>query len=306
MGFGGLFANDNTQHQGFSQAQSFTGNNVEGLFYAVVKQYIGKVDDVDMTGGIVCSIQNGPHQSDREINAYPANPTSFTIPVQNESVLVYYNKEANSAFYFGPVNDTSDIGFALNAKGTVKMDGEVEEDVSLYTFPKRNIFPGETLLQSRYGGSIRFGANVGYDNEWSLDGEEGKPIIVIRTGDDTVPTIEEDTAQIVLLSDQSYPSRAKAPMDYERPDQYLGSQVIIESGRLVFHSEEENLILSGQELSLSTSSWSVDFGILMDQLEALVQAIMAMTHPTGVGPSGPPINVADFSKIMTEIAKMKQ
>ena len=306
MGSGGLFANDNSQHQGFSMEQSFTGNSVEGLFYAVVKQYVGKTADQDLTGGIVCSIQNGTHESDREVEAYPANPNSFMMPLQNESVLVYYNKDANSAMYFGPVNNTSDIGFAFNSKGTVKMDGEVEEDVELYTFPKRNIFPGETLIQGRYGGSIRFGANVGYENEWSLDGEEGTPIIVIRTGDDTVPNIEEDTSQIVLLSDQSYPTRGKAPMDYDRPDQYIGSQVIIESGRLVFHAEEENLILSGQELSLSTASWSVDFGILMDQMEALLQAIMAMTHPTGVGPSGPPINVADFTKIMTEITKMKQ
>ena len=182
----------------------------------------------------------------------------------------------------------------------------LEDDIELYTFPKRSVFPGETLIQGRYGGSIRLGGNLGFENEWSADGEPGKPVIILRTGDEDIPSVEEDTAQIVLLSDQSYPTRGKAPMDYERPDQYLGSQVIIESGRLVFHAEEENLILSGQELSLSTKTWSVDFTKLMDQMEALLKALMAMTHPTGVGPSGPPINMADFTKIMTELAKMKQ
>jgi len=307
MGFGGLFSNDNTLHSAFnSLTDVFKGKPNEGTQFAIVKGYIGSVEEADMTGGILVEVMEGASPKHREVKAYPANPNSFMLPVVNESVVMYYNEDADTALYWGPINNTADIGFAFNSKGTVKLDGEVEDDVELYTFPKRTLFPGETLIQGRYGGSIRFGANVGYENEWSLDGDPAKPIIILRTGDNELPTLAEDTSQITMLSDQSYPSRGKAPLDYDRPDQYIGSQVIIESGRLVFHAEEENLILSGQELSLSTASWSVDFTKLMDQMEALIQAIMAMTHPTGVGPSGPPINIADFTKIMTELTKMKQ
>ena len=305
-GLGGITTNDNAQHDGFSILDIFKSKQPEGWTVGIVSDYIGSAEESNMTGGIECDVQSGAFGRSKTITAYPANPNSFTMPVQNEAVILFYDEDIETTMYLGPINNTGDIGFAVNAVGTVKMDGEVDDDVELYEFPKRSVFPGETLLQGRYGGSIRLGANVGFENEWSLDGEPGRPVIIIRTGDETVPTIAEDTSTIALLSDQSYPSRAKAPMDYDRPDQYLGSQVIIESGRLVFHSEDDNLILSGQELSLSTKTWSVDFSILMDQMEALIKALMAMTHPTGVGPSGPPINIADFTKIMTELVKMKQ
>ena len=31
-----------------------------------------------------------------------------------------------------------------------------------------------------------------------------------------------------------------------------------------------------------------------------------MTHTTGTGPSGPPINISDFTKILNELNRMKQ
>ena len=64
--------------------------------------------------------------------------------------------------------------------------------------------------------------------------------------------------------------------------------------------------VSKKDIKLATPNWSVDVDNLVTQLEALVTAITKMTHPTGVGPSGPPINIADFAKILTEIKLMKQ
>lgn len=306
MSLGGVTYNDNTLHDGFSMSTAVKKKKPEGWIVGIVKDYVGTPEDRNMTGGIVCDVVTGPLNKYKEITAYPTNPNSFTLPVQNEAVILFYDDAAQTTLYLGPINSTGNIGFALNNVGTVKIDGEVDEDVDLYTFPKQSIFPGETILQGRYGGSIRFGANIGYDNEWSLDGDAGRPVIIIRTGNGDIPNITDDTSTIVLLSDQSYPSNATAPKEYERPDQYLGSQIIIESGRLVFHSSDDNIILSGTDLGLTTKKWSVDFTVLMDQIDALVNACIAMTHPTGVGPSGPPINLADFAKIQTELVKMKQ
>jgi hypothetical protein len=117
----------------------------------------------------------------------------------------------------------------------------------------------------------------------------------------------DDSGRIILASNHYLTTDALAPKSHGgSPEQYLGSQVLIESGRLVFHSNEDDLIISSVgAIGITSKEWSVDLTGLMDQMEALVEAITKMTHPTGVGPSGPPINVADFTKIMSELAKMK-
>ena len=44
---------------------------------------------------------------------------------------------------------------------------------------------------------------------------------------------------------------------------------------------------------------------ILEQLDAILTAIGSMTVPTGVGPSGPPINIADFIKAQAQLAVIK-
>ena len=81
MGFGGLFTNDNSQHSGFSMFDTFKPKPSEGVQFGVVKEYIGSVDDGDITGGIVVEVEaDGPFTKTRDIKAYPANPNSLSLP----------------------------------------------------------------------------------------------------------------------------------------------------------------------------------------------------------------------------------
>jgi hypothetical protein len=89
------------------------------------------------------------------------------------------------------------------------------------TFVEKNIkplrvFEGDTLLESRYGQSIRLGstiANGQNENNWSTGGINGDPILIIRNGEDstttraeyptTVENINKDKSSIYLTSTQN-------------------------------------------------------------------------------------------------------
>lgn len=60
------------------------------------------------------------------------------------------------------------------------------------------------------------------------------------------------------------------------------------------------------EFSTDGSTFSIKNGScnMKDLLDALHQALLAHTHPTAMGPSGPPINAADFSQSMTKFDQL--
>ena len=77
------------------------------------------------------------------------------------------------------------------------------------------MFEGDTLLESRFGQSIRFGSTINGSaklNTWSSEGEPGSPITIIRNGQgniidkDNFNTITEniniDDASIWMTSGQ--------------------------------------------------------------------------------------------------------
>jgi len=197
------------------------------------------------------------------------------------------------------------------------------------SFNEKNIvsiqpYQGDIILQDRFGSALRFSSTHKQIDDYLQapiwEGSSvGDPFIALTCGIDGVTkndyfTKEEpdkDSSLIYLstsqkinnlkLSQQKIGRGTKALPSYKNP------QVIISSDRLIFNAKSDELVLtSKKDIKLSTPNWSVDVDNLITQLEALVTAITKMTHPTGVGPSGPPINIADFAKILTEIKRMKQ
>jgi len=297
----GVVWNDNTLHDGYSSSKT-SSKQPNGYSLGIVASQA-----TDGIGSVTCKLlrQSGEIQT---IVAHPIDANSFTMPLINESVFLFNSSHDSDWYYTGILNNTSNIGYMLNDKITILDDGEPPEETIKKQPTDRNIItPGQTILQSRYGSSILMGAkHDAIQSDWSLDGEDGEPIIIIRNGKSTSPTIKDDSAQIVLTSDQSIPTSAKAPLTFERPDQYVGSQAIIEADRIVFHAKADSLVLSAVDnIGISTNSWAVDVEVLMTQIEALTKAMMALTIPTSLGP-GMPINIADFSKVLIELNKMKQ
>ena len=112
------------------------------------------------------------------------------------------------------------------------------------------------------------------------------------------------------------------------PSVYEGQQVVINPDRLLFNARTDSILLIADE-SVGISSngtFNVDVGdktiinspeiylgldavepvvlgdTLLGLLEELCDALQAETHPTPTGPSGPPINAADYSSIKSRLS----
>ena len=113
----------------------------------------------------------------------------------------------------------------------------------------------------------------------------------------------------------------------DSPKKYEGKQVIITSDRLLFNARNDAILIIGdQTVGVSTNgTFNVDSGgetiinspeiylglgaeepvvlgdTLLGLLEELCDELAAETHPTPVGPSGPPINAAKYSSIKSRL-----
>ena len=160
---------------------------------------------------------------------------------------------------------------------------EIQSDVSIdginlgLTFKERtgikNLqpFEGDVLLEGRWGNTIRFGSTVNDSsppNPWSNNGENGEPIIIIKNGqtDESnntwipqVENINSDKSSIYLTSNQQIPIEG-ASTNYksydtppESPNEFIGEQVLINSGRLYFNAKNDSILLSANtSINLNT------------------------------------------------------
>ena len=115
-------------------------------------------------------------------------------------------------------------------------------------------------------------------NTWSISGSNGDPITILRNGQNpeldspaqstTIEEINKDLSSIYLTSTQQLPIEVSSQNDYlsygeEKPiapNQYSGAQVVLNSGRLLFNSNQDNIMLSSQK-SINLNSLE---GINMD------------------------------------------
>jgi hypothetical protein len=176
--------------------------------------------------------------------------------------LIDYNAESNSQpkntnyqqVQAGAVSNADAPPPEINLGNTF-----VERDNIKYLKP----YEGDIIYEGRWGQSIRFGSTVLNQNPWSNVGENGDPILILRNGqapsntEAWIPTIEEinkDLGSIYFGSTQQLPLNASST-DYSSyssntptiPNQYSGSQVMITSGRLVFNSSNDHILLSSNK-----------------------------------------------------------
>jgi hypothetical protein len=125
-------------------------------------------------------------------------------------------------------------------------------------------FEGDRIFEGRWGNSIRLGSTVkNTPNTWSSIGTNGDPITIIRNGQGNqteegwVPTIEDvnnDDTSIYFTSTQKIPLEASSTSysSYSsnpptKPNEYASKQLILNSGRLVFNSTEDHILLSSKK-----------------------------------------------------------
>jgi len=178
-------------------------------------------------------------------------------------------------------------------------------------------------------------------NNWSSEGETGSPILIIsntepksdKTGNITIEDINIDDSSIYLCSNQkieietssdNYSGYKNQPI---KPDEYLGNQVMINSDRIVFNSKKDDLMMIAQKSvgisSAGTVNISADKQFIVNAdsyylgtnstehmmlgdtakkwLNDLITAISSITVPTGTGPSGVPVNIAQFKVLASRL-----
>lgn len=180
------------------------------------------------------------------------NPSNDAIP--NELLVDTLGAEINASNLDSPENDNS-------YTGNINLGKTFEDNPNI-----RSLVPyeGDYIIEGRFGNSIRFGSTVNINsnsyNPWSQDGRNGDPILILRSGQKPITNlsdfsnitedINEDKSSIYLASNQkllltpaseNYNSYTTPP---ESVSEYRGEQIILNSGRLVFNSKRDSILLS--------------------------------------------------------------
>jgi hypothetical protein len=132
---------------------------------------------------------------------------------------------------------------------------------------------------------MRLGSTVkNTPNTWSSTGENGDPITIIRNGQGNqtdegwIPTVEDinnDDTSIYFTSTQKIPLEASSTSysSYSsnpptKPNEYAGKQLILNSGRLVFNSTEDHVLLSSKK----TVNINAISGFSIDSPQSVIQS----------------------------------
>ena len=144
-----------------------------------------------------------------------------------------------------------------------------EDNIPNPTFP----YEGDYIVDGRFGNSLRFGntvanSNTSIENNWSSTGSIGDPITILTNKKHTeqplfnsiTEDINLDGSSAYFTSTQQIPIEVSSQNDYlsydtppTTPTQYNGEQIILNSGRLLFNSTSNHILLSSaKSINLNT------------------------------------------------------
>lgn len=203
------------------------------------------------------NLWNHPHH-----NAYPSNIRSNEIPVSQQKD--YQLIEAGSVRRV--TDESTEIDLNSPNANVGSNGGTFIEELNIHPLLP---FSGDNIFEGRFGNSIRLGStsntsNILYQNNWSSFGNNGNPITILRNGQDPnntdegwIPTIEDinkDLSSIYLTSNQKIPLisnfRSYPAITGVQPDtlgNYNKPQIVLNSGRLVFNTNLDSILINSQE-----------------------------------------------------------
>lgn len=261
-------SNRNTAKPFYPQMSAYPLVNELVLLISLPNKNMGRNESSESYYYIsMLSIWNNPHH-----NAFP-NPALPDTPISQQ-------KDYQTTSVGSPVReiDNDGTGINLNSETCTIQQTFFERSNINPLLP----FVGDVIHEGRWGNSLRFGSTVNPPglnpvNGWSDAGTNGDPITILRNGQSTnlrdsqnnplpgfvniVENINTDSSSFYMTSTQrvpittnpvevngtryfSYtPSLKEIPIS---PGAYAGSQVIINSGRLLFNSKSDHIMLSSK------------------------------------------------------------
>jgi hypothetical protein len=172
----------------------------------------------------------------------------------------------------GNIRRVNDNSTEINLNATNNSGGKFIEKTNIHPILP---FAGDTIFEGRFGNSIRLGSTVKsnsiYKNNWSSNSNEGDPIFILRNGQSVnlnkegwtpiVEDINQDLSSIYFTSTQQIPINLSSTnytgirQEYipESARTFNKSQIILNSGRLLFNSTIDSIIFSSKKtISLSS------------------------------------------------------
>lgn len=215
--------------------------------------------------------------------AYPISSDLKKFPLKNEIVLLTSapgygldTSNLNVKTYYNTIvnlwNHPNHAAFPDDIDKELDLGKDIDE---LTEVNPMQPFPGDIILDGRQGQSLRLTGFPSPKNEFVDSTNIGKPLTIISNGqkqadnpyDPIVEDINEDASSIYLTSDhlvplsqvrnkvKSYGVRVKPPLANE----YKGSQVVVNGGRLYFNAKEEGIFLNSNEyLELQSNYINLD------------------------------------------------
>lgn len=201
----------------------------------------------------------------------------------------HHNALPNEIFYVtSSVNNEVVKNYQEAEGGYVRRVTDEPQSIPLGNFTeKTNIHPiqpyvGDVTLEGRWGQSIRFGSTLlGSNNTWSASGTNGDPITILRNGQPVsssdegwvhiTENINTDLSSIWLTSTQQVPISVSSTNDYlsytsssvpTSPSEYNSQQIILNSGRLLFNTTQDSILLSSKKTINLNSVGSINFDTL--------------------------------------------
>jgi hypothetical protein len=247
-------------------------------FYSNIKQY-------PLINEVVLMVNSINVDSREIVSSNASGPLYYYIANLN----VWGNNQHQNALpqelYSNTLPTTQQKTYEQASLGsTSKISSNDSNNISLgNTFePRSDIHPlrpfeGDIIYEGRWGNSVRFGSTVkDTPNNWSTTGSNGDPITIIRNGQgerspkgyiNIVEDINVDDSSIYLTSTQQVPIEVSSINNYDsyqsnpptQPNQYAGEQVILNSGRLVFNTTADHLLLSSKKSINLNAVESINF-----------------------------------------------
>jgi hypothetical protein len=229
----------------------------------------------------------------------------ITVPsIVNEGYTTEYYYMNGISFWNHPHHNSTPVPFENNLPPSQQLDyqqtegglvrrvtdGSTEIDLNSPLNPSQNTFiersnihpllsfSGDMIYEGRWGNSIRLGSTSKsksiYQNNWSITGENGDPITIIRNGqpqkvssEGWLPITEDiknDLSSIYLTSTQKLPFSLSNEnfISYTTPPttpaQFSNPQIIFNSDRIILNAKSDSILISGQNSVGLSSNGSIN------------------------------------------------
>lgn len=257
-------------------------------------------------GNIKYSILNGGGLG----TASPMSSDLKSFPIGGEVVFLFkvpkqfnFPNSINNIFYLSGVNmwNSPSLNSIFNS---AQINAPSSSFFNFDPYKVKDIqplqsFPGDTILEGNFGNSIRLGntyTTPSLGNGWSIEGNNGDPITILRNGQSTdynqiftlnQPQIEEklfnitenlinDHSSIYLTSFQrfyNYKIANDSFSSYETnptlPSNYNSPQIILNSDRIILNARKDHILISGEVSVGLSSNTSLNFDSTQIHMEGI-------------------------------------